>query len=196
MEEQAGATQVEEATRPGEVPPSISIEEMIEQNVGRINMTQILQALLASLPAFFDSQQTYMSIFAHAQPTWHCTSSTYNNTSCISNKSNICTLSKNEWAWDSSNDVHTSIISQWDLECASPFITGLPTTCYFVGCLLGGLVLATLGDSPLGRKNLLCLSLLVMSLAALASALSPNIYVHLFCWLKGLEKNGGHKSQW
>ncbi|XP_021735131.1 organic cation/carnitine transporter 2-like [Chenopodium quinoa] len=176
-----------ESTRPGQAPPSISIEEMIEQNVGRINMTQVLQALLASLPAFFDSQQTYMSIFAHAQPTWHCTSK-HNNTSCISNESNICTLSRNEWAWDSSNDVHshTSIISQWDLECASPFITGLPTTCYFVGCLIGGLVLATLGDSSLGRKNLLCLSSLVMSLAALASAFSSNIWVYsVFRFLSG-----------
>uniref|UniRef100_A0A803LRS8 Major facilitator superfamily (MFS) profile domain-containing protein n=1 Tax=Chenopodium quinoa TaxID=63459 RepID=A0A803LRS8_CHEQI len=163
----------------------VSVDDIVEKSLGRLNWIQIIQAILASLPPFFDSQQTYMSNFAHVQPNWHCTYTTYNNASCISNKSNICTLSRNEWGWDTGN-VHTSIMSEWDLECASSFITGLPTTCYFVGCLLGGLLLATLGDSSLGRKNLLCISSLVMSLAALASAFSPNIWVYsVFRFLSG-----------
>ncbi|KMT02664.1 hypothetical protein BVRB_9g203410 [Beta vulgaris subsp. vulgaris] len=170
---------VVEVTGQHQVLSSVSIDEVIEQSIGSINAIQILQAVIASLPALFDSQQTYISIFAHAQPTWHCTgSNSTSNISCNSNiKSNICRVSKSDWAWDSPN-VHTSIISEWDLECASSFMTGFPTTCYFVGCLLGGLVLATLGDSSIGRKNLICLSSLVMSLAALASAFSPNIWVY------------------
>ncbi|KMT02668.1 hypothetical protein BVRB_9g203450 [Beta vulgaris subsp. vulgaris] len=189
--EQNVARPVEEAAGQDQVLPSVSIDDMIEQSIGRINATQILQAILTSLPPLFDSQQTYISIFAHAQPTWHCTGSNTNsnsnsNISCSSNNnSNICRLSKSEWAWDSLN-VHTSIISEWDLECASSFITGFPTTCYFVGCLLGGLVLATLGDSSLGRKNLLCISSLVMSLAALASSFAPNFWVYsVFRFLSG-----------
>ncbi|XP_010688824.2 organic cation/carnitine transporter 3 [Beta vulgaris subsp. vulgaris] len=177
--EQNVAKFVEEAAGQNPVPASMSIEDIIEQSIGRINSTQILQAILTALAALFDSQQTYISIFAHAQPTWHCTSSNANSKiSCSSNNnSNICRLSKSDWAWDSPN-VHTSIISEWDLECASSFITGFPTTCYFVGCLLGGLVLATLGDSSIGRKKLLCISFLFMSLAALASSFSPNLWVY------------------
>ncbi|KAL9241332.1 hypothetical protein vseg_015455 [Gypsophila vaccaria] len=162
------------------VPLILSVDEMIEQSIGRVNFTQILQSILVTLPLFFDVQQTFMSVFADAQPTWHCTSS---NASCTS-ESNICDLSKGDWAWDSGT-VHTSIVSEWDLECASSVFVGMPTTSFFVGCLLGGLLLATLGDSSLGRKNLLCISSLVMSLAAFASALSPNIWVYsvfrLFC---------------
>lgn len=105
--------------------------------------------------------------------------------SCNSN-SDICSLSKGEWAWDSGK-THTSIISEWDLECVNSFITGLPTTCYFVGSLLGGLALASLADSSLGRKNLLIFSSLFMSLFALASGFSPNIWVYSgFRFLSGI----------
>ncbi|XP_057526315.1 organic cation/carnitine transporter 2-like [Amaranthus tricolor] len=162
-----------------------SIEEITEECIGQINPTQIFQSILASIPAFFDSQQTYISIFSNAQPSWHCTNNT--NSSCISNKSNLCSLTSTDWAWDSGNLVHTSIISEWNLECANSFITGMPSTSYFVGCLIGGLVLSTFGDSFLGRKKLLCLSSLVMSLAALASGFSPNIWVYsVFRFLSGV----------
>ncbi|XP_074285177.1 organic cation/carnitine transporter 3-like [Silene latifolia] len=164
------------------VPLLLSVDEIIEQSIGRLNFTQILQIILVSLPSFFDSQQTFISVFAHAQPTWHCTGS---NTSCASN-SNLCDLSKTEWAWDSGN-VYTSIISEWNLQCLGSIIAGMPGTAFFIGCFLGGLLLATLGDSSLGRKNLLCISSLVMSVAALASAFSPNVWVYsVFRFLCGI----------
>ncbi|CAO2814118.1 unnamed protein product [Amaranthus hypochondriacus] len=156
---------------------NISVDQMVEQSIGTLNSTQIIQALIASLPPFFDSQQTFISIFAHAQPTWHCTQ-TANPNSCIPNKSDICSLPRNDWAWDSGTRMPTSIISEWNLQCATSFTTGFPSTSYFVGCLIGGLILSTLGDSSLGRKNLLCISSLIMSLSALASAFSPNLWVY------------------
>lgn len=135
-----------------------------------MNCSQVLQAIVASIPALFDNQQTLISVFTDAQPQWHCIRS-----SCTSS-SNICSLSKSEWAWNGNK--HSTIISDWDLQCASSFIKGLPATSFFTGCLLGGFLLASLGDSSLGRKNLLCLSCLIMSLASLASAFSPNIWVY------------------
>ncbi|XP_074285182.1 organic cation/carnitine transporter 3-like [Silene latifolia] len=163
-------------------PLIMSVDEMIEQSIGRLNLIQILQIFLVSIPTFFDSQQTFITVFAHALPTWSCTTS---NTSCTSN-SKLCDLSKTDWAWDSGN-VHTSIISEWDLQCANSLFAGMPATSYFVGCFLGGLLLATLGDSSLGRKNLLCISTLVMSLAAFASAFSPNIWVYsIFRFICGI----------
>ncbi|KAI5332517.1 hypothetical protein L3X38_022646 [Prunus dulcis] len=69
-------------------------------------------------------------------------------------------------------------ISEWSLECASSFITGLPASSFFMGCLIGGLILGTLADSSLGRKNLLLISCLIMSVAALITSFSNNIWTY------------------
>ncbi|XP_021724725.1 organic cation/carnitine transporter 3-like [Chenopodium quinoa] len=153
----------------------LSVEEVIEGSLGRMNCSQMVQAFLASVLPMFDNQQTFISVFTDAQSKWHCISDIRIGSSCTSS-SNICNLSKSEWAW--TGNKHNTIISHWDLQCASSFIKGLPATSFFMGCLLGGYVLASLGDSSLGRKNLLCLSCLVMSLASFASAFSPNIWVY------------------
>ena len=66
-------------------------------------------------------------------------------------------------------------------------MTGLPTSS-FLGCLLGGFILATTGYSSLGCKYLLFLSSLFMCLAACASAFSPNLWV--YCCLRFLSGLG------
>ncbi|CAO2814122.1 unnamed protein product [Amaranthus hypochondriacus] len=162
----------------------LSVEDVIEQSLGQINCSQILQAILACIPPLFDNQQTLISVFTDAQPVWECTRDYQTNSSCTS-RSNPCSLSKNEWSWNGNK--HNTIISDWDLQCASSFIKSLPATSYFIGCLLGGFVLASLGDSSLGRKNLLSFSCLTMSLASLASAFSPNIWVYsIFRFIAGV----------
>ncbi|KAI6683462.1 hypothetical protein NL676_029375 [Syzygium grande] len=47
-----------------------------------------------------------------------------------------------------------------------------------MGLLTSGFAFATLADSSLGRKNLLVLSCLIMSLAALATSFSPDVWVY------------------
>ena len=47
-----------------------------------------------------------------------------------------------------------------------------------MGCLVGGLVLATLADSSLGRKNMLFLSCLTMSLSSMLTVYSTNIWAY------------------
>ncbi|KAH7565832.1 hypothetical protein JRO89_XS08G0023700 [Xanthoceras sorbifolium] len=90
--------------------------------------------------------------------------------------SDICQLSKSSWSWDL--PVHTSIISEWGLECASSLVKGLPASSFFMGCLAGGFVLATLADSSLGRKNMLFLTCLMMSLSSLLTILSTNVWIY------------------
>lgn len=153
----------------------LSVEEVIEGSLGKMNCAQMMQAIFASILPLFDNQQTFISVFTDAQPVWHCTKDDQTSNSC-SRKTNICSLSRSVWAWNGNK--HSTIISDWDLQCANSFVKGLPATSYFVGCLLGGFLLASLGDSSFGRKNLLCLSCLIMSLASLASAFSPNIWVY------------------
>lgn len=152
-----------------------SLDEAIERCIGNFGWTQFLQAVLVSFAWVFDAQQTFISVFTDAEPTWHCTQ--LGDESCNSvTISNICHLPKDSWAWDW--PIHASIISEWNLECAGSIITGLPTSSFFMGCLVGGLVLSTLADSSLGRKNMLFFSCLVMSLAGVLTTFSTNVYTY------------------
>nr|POE92785.1 organic cation/carnitine transporter 2 [Quercus suber] len=152
-----------------QVLPPLSLDETIEQILGGLGWSQLIQAILVSVPALFDAQQTFISIFTDAEPNWQL------NTTCNSN-SNICKLPKSAWSWDEPS--HKTIISEWGLECASSFITGLPASSFFVGSIVGGLSLATLGDIRLGRKNLLYLSCLIMCFTSLFTAFSINIWMY------------------
>ncbi|KAE8733514.1 Organic cation/carnitine transporter 2 [Hibiscus syriacus] len=123
--------------------PPRSLDETIEHCIGDFGWFQIFQAILVSFAWFFDSQQIFISVFTDAEPSWHCTR--------VCNRfSNICQLPKNSWSWDWPS--HTSIISEWGHECSPSFITGLPASSFFMGCLVGGLVLATLADSTLALE--------------------------------------------
>ncbi|KAJ0982976.1 hypothetical protein J5N97_011231 [Dioscorea zingiberensis] len=110
-----------------------------------MDSSQLLQAFFISLAWAFDAQQTFVSVFTDAQPSWHCTNSTLICTTTT------CTLPAESWTWDYPK--HTSIISEWDLECSSTTMTGLPASAYFAGCLAGGFLLAPLADSWFGRKK-------------------------------------------
>ncbi|CAF2207549.1 hypothetical protein HID58_028102 [Brassica napus] len=85
---------------------------------------------------------------------------------------------QNPWSWNLSP--HVSVISEWSLQCAGSFVKGLPESSFFVGCLIGGLVLSTLADSSMGRKNMLFLSCLIMSISTMLTVFSPNIWVYAF----------------
>ncbi|KAK8497664.1 hypothetical protein V6N13_141270 [Hibiscus sabdariffa] len=150
---------------------SRSLDETIERCIGGFGWLQIFQAILVSFAWVFDAQQTFISVFTDAQPSWHCT-----DESVCNNFSNICQLPKDAWSWDW--PAHTSIISEWGHECSTSFITGLPASSFFMGCLVGGLVLATLADSTIGRKNMLLFSCLMMSLSSIFTVFSSNIWIY------------------
>lgn len=163
-------------------PSPASLEEMIERCIGELGWSQFVQAVLVSLAWVFDAQQTFISIFTDAQPTWHCIS---DDSPCSNSQaSSVCRLPGNSWTWDL--PAHTSVVSEWSLECAGSIITGLPASSFFVGCLVGGLALSTLADSSLGRKTMLLLSCLVMSTAGLLTVVSTNIWIYsAFRFLSG-----------
>ncbi|MCD9643462.1 hypothetical protein HAX54_030969 [Datura stramonium] len=153
-----------------------SLEEIIEPLFGSCGIAwpQILQVILVSLACFFEAQQTFITIFTDAIPSWHCTQIS-TNTSCNS-KSNVCQLSSKEWTWD--KPIYTSIVSEWSLHCSeSPILQGLPASSFFMGCLLGGLVLGLLGDT-IGRKTMLFFGCLIMSMASIFIAFSDNIWMY------------------
>ncbi|CAB4307326.1 unnamed protein product [Prunus armeniaca] len=153
--------------------PPISLDSVIERVTTNSAWPQLLQAILVSMSWFFDGQQTFITVYTDAEPTWHCTE--HPNTTCRST-SNICDLSTSAWAWDRPSS--TTIISDFNLQCASSLISGLPASAFFFGCLMGGFILATLADSSLGRRNLLFLSCFTMCVASLITAFSTNIFVY------------------
>ncbi|EXB51242.1 Organic cation/carnitine transporter 3 [Morus notabilis] len=152
-----------------------SLDSTIEKCIGDFSWFQFLQAMLVSFAWFFDAQQTFISVFTDAEPkSWHCKTTTE---SCNSSDSDICLMPRDSWDWDSPKQ--TSTISDFSLECSGSLVTGLPASAFFIGCLTGGLLLATLADSSLGRKTMLLLSCLVMALSALFTAFfSPNIWIY------------------
>ncbi|CAN6896135.1 unnamed protein product [Brassica oleracea] len=155
------------------LPPPRSLDETIEQCIGNFGWAQFLQAALVSFAWVFDAQQTFITVFTDSEPTWHCLDSDRCNSS-----SNLCTLPNETWSWDF--NPHVSTISEWGLQCAGSLVKGLPASSFFLGCLIGGLALSTLADSSLGRKNMLLLSCLIMSLSSMLTAFSTSIWVYAF----------------
>ncbi|KAH0469977.1 hypothetical protein IEQ34_001535 [Dendrobium chrysotoxum] len=82
-----------------------------------------------------------------------------------------------------------STIFDFSLECSSPILDALPASSFYVGCLVGGISLATLADSRLGRKNTLIFSSFIMSLTAALTAFSPNLAVYaVLCFACGFAR--------
>ncbi|KAJ1385219.1 MFS transporter superfamily [Sesbania bispinosa] len=149
----------------------LSSDEMIEKSLGRFGWMEFMQCILVALAMFFDAQQSFITIYTDDYPTWHCT----NLTTC-STSSDICKLPKSSWSWNGPSS--KTIISQWGLECSSNFITGLPQSSFFIGCLLGSFLLASLADTSLGRKNMLILSCLSMSITSTTIIFSTNVWIY------------------
>ncbi|KAL5568769.1 hypothetical protein UlMin_025344 [Ulmus minor] len=149
-----------------------SLDSTIEKCIGEFGPAQFLQAILVSFAWFFDAQQTFVTVFTDAEPAWHW------NNSNGTHLGNICLLDQDSWSWDLPK--HASIISEWNLQCASSFLAGLPASGFFIGCLIGGIVLATLADSFLGRKKMLLFSCLAMSISTFFTSFSTNIWIYSF----------------
>ncbi|KAJ4745299.1 Organic cation/carnitine transporter 2 [Rhynchospora pubera] len=154
-------------------PLLLSIDDMIESCMTGHRMLHLLPSLLVTIVWIFDAQQTFISVFTDAEPKWHCQNP--NDPICISSLS-PCNLDKDSWAWDMPTD--SSVVSEWDLQCSAPALVSLPASAFFMGCLVGGLLLSTLADSIFGRKRLLVFSCLAMSMAGISAVFSPNIWIY------------------
>ncbi|KAI0529492.1 hypothetical protein KFK09_002044 [Dendrobium nobile] len=146
-----------------------SIDDVLERYMSA-STPNLLFPFLASLTWIFDSQQNFVNVFSDNPPPWHCTSSTCDFTT-------PCNLPSNT-SWSFSKPRKISIISDFSLECSSPVLHALPASSFYAGCLVGGISLATLADSRLGRKNSLVFSSFIMSLTAVLTAFSPNLAVY------------------
>ncbi|KMZ59346.1 Organic cation/carnitine transporter 3 [Zostera marina] len=170
-----------------ENPPTLrlrpSLDHAIEQCVGTMGTAQLFQAFIISIAWIFDAQQTFISVFVDRTPDWHCTNTTddTNYAPCSTTANTFCAFPQSSWSWDEASYVST--VSEWNLECyggGSINVAGFPASAFFAGCLFGGILLATLGDSTLGRKKMLCFTSLAMSAIGIVTAFSPNVWIYTF----------------
>ncbi|KAG9141179.1 hypothetical protein Leryth_001674 [Lithospermum erythrorhizon] len=162
-------TNLDSTKKPTNIVNDNSVDNIIEFYMGALRSPQIMQVILISFSCFFEAQQTFISIFTDAKPTWHCLESPCNQ------ESNICELKTSAWSYD---NAHASIISEWSLQCVkNSIVIGLPASCFFMGCILGGLILFLVGDS-FGRKFVLSLSCFMMSVASICCAFAGNVWTY------------------
>ncbi|EPS74210.1 hypothetical protein M569_00551, partial [Genlisea aurea] len=156
-----------------------SLEDGFDQYISDVNWAQIFQVSLVTMGFLFEIQQSFISIFTDAAPSWRC-----DNSDCR-DSSDQCRIPPDSWSW--SSPATTSIISEWSLQCSGPLVNALPSSSFFIGSLIGGFVVATISDSKIGRKNTIVLSCLIMSVAGVLTALSGNIWTYsAFRFLAGL----------
>ncbi|XP_062209288.1 organic cation/carnitine transporter 2-like [Phragmites australis] len=158
--------------KPAKTP---SIDDVIEMYIGAAGAWQLLKAVLVAFAWAFDAQQVFISVFTDAEPQWHCLGSP-GNSSCSPAAASPCALPPSTWAWD--RPAEASVVSEWALECAGPALVSLPASSFFAGCLAGGFLLTTLADSLLGRKKMLFVSLVFMSIAGVLTAFAPNVWAY------------------
>ncbi|XP_051133605.1 organic cation/carnitine transporter 3-like [Andrographis paniculata] len=174
---------MEDGSKPLEQPPPpppprrLSLDDAIEYCIGDFGWKQFVRSAIPLFAWFFDAQQIFITVFTDAPPKWTCRNSTLDGGGAVCTAdSNLCHLPEGSWSWEL--PPHASIVSEWSLQCAGTIISGLPASAFLVGSLVGGILLATLADSLLGRKNFLVLCCLLMSTTGLLTTVSTNIWVY------------------
>ncbi|KAG9442415.1 hypothetical protein H6P81_018269 [Aristolochia fimbriata] len=169
--------------REGDSKVVLSVDEIIEEYVGSFGFSQLLHAFLVSLAWMFDSQNTLVTIFSDAQPSWRCLDS-----SCSIGKS-FCELSPDSWEWVGGKE--TSTVAEWNLICDHKFRAGIPASLFFLGSLFGSAVHGRLADLYLGRKKTVLFSCLLTSITAYLTSLAPNIWIYaLLRFSNGFARSG------
>lgn len=120
----------------------LTVDEVVEEYVGSFGFSQLLHVFLVSLAWIFGSQNTLVTIFSDAQPSaWTCTAT--NAASCGGihggDASSVCGLVPGTWEWVGGNK--SSTIVEWGLVCDRKFLAALPSSLFFLGSLVGTLIL-------------------------------------------------------
>ncbi|CAH8330245.1 unnamed protein product [Eruca vesicaria subsp. sativa] len=152
----------------------LTFDKIFEQSLSGFSFSQFLQILLVAVAFTFDAQQIFITVFTDAYPTWHC----LDHTVCNPTTTDICELPRSAWEWDGGSKGKT-VISEFELECSSSFLRGLPTSAFYLGSIVGGVFMAMIPDSFLGRKQLLFFTTLAMSCAGISIYFSTNIWIYV-----------------
>ncbi|KAK6925397.1 Major facilitator, sugar transporter-like [Dillenia turbinata] len=160
-----------------------TVDEVVEDHVGALGVSQVMHVLLVSLALIFDSQTTLVTIFTDAQPTaWRCKEEhAPSYTACVAAASlgadGVCGAPLGSWDWVGGS--RSSTIAEWGLVCDRKFLAAMPASLFFLGSLLGSFMYGKLADSWLGRKKAMLVSCLLTSITSFITSLSPNVWVYV-----------------
>ncbi|KAJ4834559.1 hypothetical protein Tsubulata_023720 [Turnera subulata] len=169
----------------------LTVDQVIEDYVGSLGWSQVLQVFLVSLAWIFDAQTCLVTIFSDAQPaTWRCKSNSNTTAVLASSAASLCknTISSSRghtavcglvpgtWEWVGGHQ--SSIIAEWGLICDRRFLAALPASLFFIGSLFGSASFGSLADGFLGRKRTVILSCVLASITGFLTSLSPNIWMY------------------
>uniref|UniRef100_A0A0D3D1U1 Uncharacterized protein n=1 Tax=Brassica oleracea var. oleracea TaxID=109376 RepID=A0A0D3D1U1_BRAOL len=110
---------------------TLTFDTIVEQSLSDFGLRQILQIMFVGLAFTFDSMQIFITVFTDAYPTWNC----LDHTICNPDTTNMCGLPRSAWDWDNGFR-GKSVISEFDLECSSSFLRGLPTSAFYMGSIV------------------------------------------------------------
>ncbi|KAG2324485.1 hypothetical protein Bca4012_038995 [Brassica carinata] len=158
-----------------ETSQPLNFDKIFEQSLSGFGLSQFLQVILVGLAFAFDAQQIFITVFTDAYPTWHCV----DHTVCTPVTTDICKLPRSAWDWDGGFK-GKSVISELDLECSSSFLRGLPTSAFYIGSIVGGVIMSMIPDGFLGRKQLLFYTTIAMSLTGISIFFSSDIWSYAF----------------
>ncbi|OVA16049.1 General substrate transporter [Macleaya cordata] len=170
----------------------LTVDEVIEGYVGSFGFSQLIHVFLVSLAWIFDSQNTLVTIFSDAQPSWACKGGSGGGGNWCNKSSDdesVCGLVAGTWEWV--GGISSSTIAEWGLVCDYKFRAGVPASLFFLGSLLGSVFYGRLADAHLGRKKTVLLSCLLTSITAFLTSLSPNVWIYaLLRFLNGFARSG------
>ncbi|XP_043717954.1 organic cation/carnitine transporter 1-like [Telopea speciosissima] len=165
----------------------LTVDEVIEEYIGSFGFSQLIHVFLVSLAWIFDSQNTLVTIFSDAQPSWTCKGG---GSWCDPGSTgSICQVEPGYWEWIGGNG--SSTIAEWGLVCDRKFRAGVPASLFFIGSLLGSAAYGYLADSYLGRKKAMLLACLLTSITSFLTSFSPNVWIYaLLRFSNGFVRSG------
>ncbi|KAF9624095.1 hypothetical protein IFM89_007793 [Coptis chinensis] len=165
----------------------LTVDEVIEEYVGSFGFSQLLHVFFVSLAWIFDSQNTMVTIFSDAQPSWTCKGG---GDWCNKGPANsMCGLEPGTWEWTMGSS--SSTIAEWGLVCEHKFRAGIPASLFFLGSLLGCVFYGHVADQYLGRKKAVLVSCLLSSLTSFLTSMSPNVWIYaLLRFSNGFARSG------
>jgi len=183
-----GMTSPEVIERSDPPPPgeTTTIDSAFQQSVGEFGRGQQLFYCLAQLAWFPAAMQTLVMVFVGLDPIrqqWYACKDGPGHNECIAlllkdgrSWAEFCQLPDSSYTWTRSQD---SIVSEWDLVCATEWKQDMVNSAFFGGFWVGAGALGTISDN-IGRKAALLLSLVIAGLSGVLCGLAPSYGVYCF----------------